>query len=222
MEEMTSAFSEIKENKQNSLSIGTTTVYGVYFFPDILRLFTQKYPSVRINNCIGNSHQILEMLKNGEIEIAIIRGSEGVPDDYSKLLVHTENLIFIASPSHTLATGDTITIDKIKDYSFIHREKGSHTRNQIEKYFEKHDISGLSLLELGNIESVKKSVADGIGISIAPRIAVETELNDKRLMEIKIEGLSLEAEYFLIYPEKDSLSGASLNFISIVEESHNL
>ncbi len=221
LDEMEATFKEMKTEKQNTVNIGTTTVYGAYFFPDILRAYVQKYPKIRMNNFIGNSHEILQLLLKSEIELAVIRGREETPDYFDQVLIHTEKLIMISSPAHELAVKGNVAIGDIRGYPFIHREKGSHTREQVEKWFESCGIVVPSLIELGNIESTKKSVADGVGISIAPRIAVERELNEGILVELNVAGFAMEAQYYLVYRDRDSLTMPALNLIHLIGAVHD-
>jgi DNA-binding transcriptional LysR family regulator len=218
LDEMTATFKDLKMEKDNTVNIGTTTVYGAYFFPEILRSYVQKYPKVRMNNFIGNSHEILQQLLKSEIELAVIRGRIEGFEEFDQELIHTEKLIMIAAPDHELVSRKNVKIKDISKYPFIHREKGSHTREQVDKWLVTNGIDVSSTIELGNIESTKKSVAEGVGISIAPRIALERELNEGTLVEINVDGFAMEAQYYLVCRDKENLTVPALNLISTIHD----
>ena len=63
IDEMEIALEEMKTLHQGGkVAIGTTAVIGIYFLPQIFRQFRIQYPEVVIDNRIGNSQKILEMI----------------------------------------------------------------------------------------------------------------------------------------------------------------
>ena len=68
---------EIKDNYQGiaSLSIGVTMTIGEYAIVDKLANFLIQHPEINIHLHYGNTSQLLRLLDNGQISLAIVEGN---------------------------------------------------------------------------------------------------------------------------------------------------
>ena len=88
------------------------------------------------------------------------------------------------------------------------REEGSGTRKMMEKHLTEKGI-GLKDLNvvavLGSTDSAKEVVKAGLGASILSRVAVKGELKAGVVKEIKIEGLDMRRDFYIIIHKERTL-----------------
>ncbi|MDY0091607.1 MAG: LysR family transcriptional regulator [Candidatus Vecturithrix sp.] len=223
IDEMEIAFKEMKTlHKGGKVAIGTTAVIGIYVLPSIFRQFRAQYPEITLDNRIGNSQSILNMVLASEVEIGIIRKIQEFPQHLTATLFHREQLLWIAAPHHPLTQKENVSLEDLRGMLFIHREAGTRTRVQIEQWLREHQVAQLVSIEVGHIEAVKKAVEEGLGISIVPEIVVKRELQTNLVKTIEIAQFDLSAEYYLVHLNDRNLSNATQAFLHALKTNNPL
>ena len=214
LDEMKIEFEEMKTlHKGGKVSIATTAVIGIYFLPPIFRQFRAQYPEIVIDNRIGNSQWVLDMILESKVEIGIMRKVDEFPSSLTATFLHSERLLCIASPQHTLAQKNSLSIHDLQGMLLVNREAGTRTRTQIERWLLEQRLTTINTIDVGHIEAVKKAVEEGLGISIVPEIAVRRELEANLVTSLAIEGFTLQADYYLVHFNNRKLSNAAQAFI---------
>ncbi len=214
LDEIKTEFEEMRTlHKVGKVSIATTAVFGIYLLPPIFRQFRIQYPGIIIDNRIGNSHWVLDMLLESKVELGIILKSEDLPSSLSTTFLHAEKLLCIAAPHHPLAQKATVSMHDLQGMLFINREAGTSTRAQIERWLLEQRLTTINTIDVGHIEAVKKAVEEGLGISIVPEIAVRRELEAHLVTSLDIKGFQLQAEYYLVHFNARKLSNAAQAFL---------
>ena len=190
-----------------------TTLY--HLFPEQFKSFLEAYPHVELTILDRPQAQAVEMVRSGDIDIAIALESQ-VPSALNSRRWRKVNTVLLVPHKHPLTKIRRITLSDIARYPLILPSTSIETRRYIGELFEKEGIAYKVIMESGNVELSSRYVEAGIGISFA-RIA--SGLNP--LQGRKIAFLPL-AEYF----EDDYLAvvsrkGRSLplhveNFIALI------
>jgi DNA-binding transcriptional LysR family regulator len=102
--------------------------------------------------------------------------------------------------------------------SLIFREKGSGTRQTMENFINKNNISVLKKMELTSNEAVKQALLAGLGYSIMPLIGIKNELHNNELQIIPIKGLPITTTWRLIWLKAKKHSPVSLAFLDYLEK----
>ena len=79
---------------QGKLRIGAHSYYSRYILPSLLKNFIGIYPKVEFNVHTGFSFEVLELLQNEEVHVAIIRGNYEWFEE--KFLIDEENICLIS------------------------------------------------------------------------------------------------------------------------------
>ena len=73
-----------------TLNAGISINYGLYTLPDVLAEYRQKYPHVNTHIITDQSRNLYQMMMNGKVDVAIVRGE--YPWQESKILLSRENI----------------------------------------------------------------------------------------------------------------------------------
>jgi len=203
------------------LFIGASTTIGEHILPYVLGIFKLDYPKVNLRMKIGNSLHIVEQLLKQEIHIGFVEAPVSNPEIQSYPFLEDE-LVVISSTQNQhplLASKGVLTPHDLFSLPLILREPGSGTRQVINESLRKIDLNPEELnvvLELGNTESVKAAVESGIGFSILSRFAIRKELQLKTLQILKIKGIHLRRNFYLVLDKTMSQSLAAYTFMEYV------
>ncbi|MET3699441.1 LysR family transcriptional regulator [Bacillus oleivorans] len=212
----------LNESIHGELNVGASKTIGEHVLPYVLGQYVKEFPQVEIKLKILNSEQIIDKLKNGEINIGFIESMISYPDFCQKPFLEDELVIITSSTySHILiGENDKIAPNDLFSLPIILREKGSGTRQVVEEHLRKNglDPSQLNIiLELENTGAIKSAVESGLGVSIISKAAIRKELQLHTLKAVTIEGIKLTRFFYTVYDE-NTISLPSESFIDFVQK----
>ena len=212
IKEIKSSFTGIE-----TLSIGVTMTIGEYAIVDKLADFLMHHPEINIHLHYGNTAQLLKLLDNGQISMAIIEGNYP-KDNYAHKKYSTEDYIAVCAASHNFIIEFPHTISDLVCERLLVREKGSGTRNILEQNLIAHglQISDFThYTEVENMHTIIGLLKKDCGISFLYKIAVENELKSKILKEIPLSDFKMQHDFDIIW-EKHSIYADK--YLAISEE----
>ena len=178
------------------LMISACKSVGEYALPCSLFTFKDAHEDVAIHMNVVNSTNVIEKIHEHTINLGIIQHDFAREDMTLEPIVSDELLLVgnnILSPSK-------ISLDELKSYPLILREKQSGTRQVMEEALEKQDIliQDLNIVyDLNSPEAIKSSIAAGKGFSFLPRMVVAQQFKNQSLKVIEVENLKIEFSYYL-------------------------
>ncbi len=204
---------------KGELQIGASTTIGEYILPRLIGSFKKKYPEVMVSLEINNTLEIAKSVLENSLDIALVEG----PVTNSNFIVEDfldDELVLIVPPTHPWANREEISIEELKEYPFISREKGSGTRSVTEKAFNKIDFPLTNLkinMELGSTTAIKAAVINGLGVAIVSKYAVAEEVRLGKLVVVPIKEIKFKRKFIIIYREGKFQTQAANKFLQYLE-----
>lgn len=200
MNYLTEAFRNLEAGSLRIASVST----GKYIIPYIVADFLEHYPKVDLSIQVSNKEDVVTRLKDEDLDFALV---SVIP---SNILV-SEEVLF---KNELFLVGNTPEFDPKRP--LIYREKGSATRQAMDRYFKEN--SARKTFELTSNEAVKQAVKAGLGYSILPRIGITSELAEKSLFIIPQKNLPIVTQWRIVYNRQKLLSPVAQTFLSYLKE----
>lgn len=186
-----------------ALRVGIThTVESSLVVDAIAKYLNKSTPGVSIRITSGTSKSLYKQLKNGEIDFIIMEGSYNDPD-LNNVMLGTDSLVLVTSPSNHLASKNTVTLDEMKEENLIMRLPDSNTMKTFANALKERSKS-LSdfniILEIDNIATIKDLIRRDFGVSILAKSVCQDEVRKGKLAILNIENISMVREMNLVYP----------------------
>lgn len=210
---------EIKDDSTGieTLSIGVTMTIGEYAIINKLANFLKHHPEINIHLHYGNTSQLLHLLDDSKISMAIVEGNYP-KENYSHKKYSTEDYIAVCAVSHKFNTDHPHSISDLICERLLVREKGSGTRNILEQSLIAHGLHVSDFThytEVENMHTIIGLLKEDCGISFLYKIAVEPELQSGTLREIHLDDFKMQHNFDVIW-EKHSIY--TDKYLSICEE----
>ncbi len=185
-----------------SITVGATMTIGNYLFVDMFTEFKQQYVDADIRLSVGNTREIVDKVLSYQVDLGLIEGEVNEPE-IDVLPWRTDEMVVVCSPDHPLANEkNPLTREQLVCLDWIVREKGSGTRQTFERgmYGILQDLN--YVLELEQIEAMKRAVTLNLGVSCLSKISVEHELERGDLIELNVKDRSF-TRYFYVVLHRD-------------------
>ncbi len=201
------------------LRIGTSTVPAQYLLPKLLSGFLKKHSHVKYILRRGDSEHILECIQKGEVRIGLTGYRNG---DRSLIFqeIARDHLVLITENSEAYramqAAGNTGK--DLLDRPMIAREESSGTQHAADAFLQKLGVTEPNIVaRMDNPESIKMSVAEGIGVSLISDLAVSAEVKAGKLLAFPFSPQAEERKLYVVWPRDALLTSTELRFVQYVK-----
>jgi DNA-binding transcriptional LysR family regulator len=192
--------SDIEYEFQNAehkgmIRVGASTTIVDYLMPSIICSYMNLYPDVKITLKEGNTKKIKELLKKGEIDIGFVEGFVS-DSDIIKEKIGIDELIIVTSHKDM---AKPCNIEDLANKRWVLREEGSGTREVFLDYIKGKTEPLNVFFELGHTESIKSILQNRECLSCISKIAVQKELDNGTLYQVKVKNFDCKRDFLMIY-----------------------
>ena len=187
---------QLKGNRVEIIKVGIIST-AQYFLPQVLKQFRERHSEYKIILEIRNREQLVDLLRDGEIDIAIM-GLVPKEIDTKVYTITNHPHVFIANLNHPLTKLRNIQPEVLKDFDFISREKGSGTRAHMETFINDHGIQPNIIMEMSSNESLKQAVIAELGISFVSQHTIASELKNGQLKVLDVINTPINRKWHVV------------------------
>jgi LysR family hydrogen peroxide-inducible transcriptional activator len=169
-----------KDPLAGSLTLGLIYTIGPYLLPDLVRQMIARTPQMPLILQENFTVKLLEMLRTGEIDCAIL--AEPFPDAGLALAPLYDEPFLAAVPTHhPLAEHDEVTTEELKRETMLLLGSGHCFRDHVLEVcpeFARFSSNAEGIrknFEGSSLETIKHMVAAGMGVTLVPRLSVPKE-----------------------------------------------
>ena len=168
------AVRELVGLQAGSIRVGGGATATAYLLPPAIGLFRKQHPGVRFYVREHGSSSIAAAVISGELDLGIVTLPLKRAESNSLLTtpLADDELRLITPPGHRLADKKTFAWKELEGERVVAFEAGSAVRDLIDRSASDAGASLNVVMELRSIESIKQSVAAGIGVGFVSRFAL--------------------------------------------------
>ncbi len=167
------------------LYIGAARGISSAILPGILETFHDRHPLLDVAIRTGRSSEILELVLSEEIQVGVARGL------YHPEIVTThlydEEIVLVTHPKHRFARYGHASIYEVGSEPLIIYDKESTYFVLIDRVCREAGIVPNIAMDLDSIESTKRMIERGLGVSFLPYNSIQRELQSRTLALVKLE-----------------------------------
>lgn len=202
-----------EKSKNKKIVFGTTLTVGQYVILDDLIHYTKSHPETSLQMIMGNTHDLLLGINEGNIDFAMIEGYF-TSNEYDFLVYAKEPYIAICGADYVLEK-DNYCIEDLFNERLLTREQGSGSREILEKYLYEHNYTYhdfKDVFEMNSIQPIIRFVQENCGITFIYKKAIEQELKKGTVKQIPLNDFNVVHDITFVW-RKNSI---------FVEEYHQI
>ena len=166
-----------KDPLAGALKLGVIYTIGPYLLPELVRQIITNTPQMPLMLQENFTVRLLEMLRTGEIDCAIL--AEPFPDTGLAVApLYDEPFLAAVPVGHPLATCKEVTSEQLKDETMLLLGNGHCFRDHVLEVcpeFARFSSQAEGIrrsFEGSSLETIKHMVAAGMGVTLVPRLSV--------------------------------------------------
>jgi len=203
---------------QGSLSIRMPQSLSVCYLPEILSKFCALYPNVGFDISSCAYHSLEHELKSGITDVAFLMAESISARDLKSEVLGIVRLVVVANPGHTLAGRTSLSIRDLEGERIILPKHDCGYRMLFEQMLTEERVKTASIIEMNTLETIKRCVMEGIGVTIMPEMSVRKEIHEKELAVLPWTEEMLETAILMIRHKDKWLSPTLQAFMKSVRD----
>ena len=209
---------------KHMIDLAASTIPSSYLLPELLAAFGKTHPDVYFHSIQSDSSESISRVLDGTVDLALV--GQNTRDESCVFIPFCHDELVIATPvtDHYLALKDretpAIFHDFLKD-SIILREKGSGTKKEMDLFLERTGITTGNLnviARMNDLESIKKSIVNGLGISILSSRSVNDLQRTKQILVFPLEEAAHKRSFYIVYSKNRILKPHVKQFVQFVRD----
>jgi DNA-binding transcriptional LysR family regulator len=165
------------------IKIATVYSIGLHELPPYVKQFIKAHPQVKVNIEYSRTDKVYEACLNNTIDFGIVALPLRRPN-LAVIPFRDDKLVIVCNPEHRLARRHRVSVVALAGEDFIAFERDIPTRKTIDRILKQRRVEVNRVMEFDNIETIKRSVEVGIGVSILPETAVANEVRNKQIVAL--------------------------------------
>ena len=198
-----------------TLRVATVHSIGLYGLSPVLRRYLKQYPDVQLHLSYSVANKVYEDVLQGAIDIGLV----AYPAKRAGIVVipfREDRLVLVCAPSHPLAKTRLVDTNRLQGQSFVGYEKDIPSRKETDKLLRRYEIEPTYVMELDNIETIKRVVEIGRGLAILPEPAVRQEVRGRTLVAVPFADEGFVRALGMIHRQGKHFSPAAEKFVEFV------
>ena len=212
--------SRVEINELANVIAGTIKLESIYTIglhdlPMYVQKFMSKFSEVKVLLTYRHSAEIYQDVLGNMAHLGVV----AEPQKNRQLDIHPcwkQKMVVVVAPSHKLGHRDKINISELQDEPFIAFERNIPTRKLLDKILRKNNVQAKVTMTLDNVETIKRIVENGTGLSIVPENSIREEMEHGLIKAVEIENMTIEREIAVIAKKGRILSNAENKFIELL------
>jgi DNA-binding transcriptional LysR family regulator len=214
---MKGELSALRNEVAGRLRIASIYSIGLHELPQRLNRFSERFPKVEVQVEYRRSPQVYEMVGNGDADLGLVAyptRRAGIVHE----IFDDDRLVIICQPKHGLASRKRVPLSALNGERFIGFEPDTPTRKGIDRQLRAEGVTVAHAADFDNVETVKRAVEIGSGVSIVPSSTVEAEVKSRQLVAVEIESPKMSRPLGLIISKHRTRPVGLQHFIAVLKE----
>jgi len=217
LEEVDTAKREAVESRdllRGTLTLGVLPTVAPYLLPEVMTLFTEKFPGVELVVQEDTTARLLKLAHAYEIDFAL--ASEPIQDPRLETrALFSEELLLALPPRHPLTRKHTVKLSDLESEPLIVMKEGHCLGDQVLGFCEGRDMKPRISFRSAQLETVQALVHAGLGISLIPAMATRSSRKDVPVYR-PLKSPRPNREIVAVWPKQRPPGRAAREFLRII------
>ncbi|MBP2704932.1 LysR family transcriptional regulator [Microbispora sp. RL4-1S] len=191
------AVGEVTDLIRGRLTVGMVTGCTITPLFDALAAFHRAHPGVEISLLESDSDRLVERVREGTTDLALIGTAAGIPEGLEGLTIVSERLVAAVPPAHPLAGRDRVVLRDLEDHPVVCMPAGTGIRTVFDQACAARDVRPAVALEASAADAIADLAARGLAVAVLSESLAERHRD--RLVARTIDDVETPALLALVW-----------------------
>ena len=209
------ALDRLKEEVEGTVRVASIYSVGLSEMSRLHEEFSASHPTAHLEVEYMRPDKIYAAVRNGEADLGLVSYPES-SREIAAIGWREEEMRLAAPPTHALAGRECVRAEDLEGFDFIGFDEDLSIRREIDRFLRARGVSVKMVMHFDNIQMIKEAVALGSGVSILPARSMRTDIEQGRLVAVKLEPPGLVRPVGIVHRRRKKFSRAAQAFLELL------
>ncbi|MBV9613673.1 MAG: LysR family transcriptional regulator [Acidobacteriaceae bacterium] len=190
---------------------------GLSEMSEIEARFAARFPDGQLQVQYLRPERVWEAVVEDQADLGLMSYAESSREVVA-LPWREEEMVVAVGPDHPWAQKHSVRATALAGESFIGFDDDLPIQSHIERYLREHKVAVERSLHFDNLEMIKEAVAHGAGISIMPRRVMRDDLQQGRMVALRLNPPELYRPVRIVHRRRKVFNEVSNGLLALLQE----
>lgn len=159
-----------------SVEIASSHYAGIYYLPERLKLFGERYPRVEHSIEFVTSKKALQLVQDSQVEIALCTLPGHIPEMIGATRIVREELHVVTGRDHPLAKKDKVSVGDLSSFTAVLPRRGNFILEQLDNVVRDHGLLINKPVWSDSLITAQAMIKTGLGWGLLPSIMLNMDV----------------------------------------------
>lgn len=214
-EELALALESLKARVEGTVRVASIYSIGLSEMSHVQGEFSARYPTASLHVEYMRPEKVYEAVLNDAADLGLVSYPEA-GRDLAVIPWREEQMQVAVPPSHSFARREEVYPADLTGQTFIGFDEDLSIRRELDRYFKAEGVDVNLAMHFDNIQTIKEAVALGSGISILPARTMQAEIEQGRLVAVKLHAPKLVRPVGIVHRKRKKFNRAAQAFLELL------
>ena len=207
----------LKGDAEGIVRVASIYSIGLSEISRLREQFARRHPNVQLHVDYLRPDKIYEAVLADHADLGLV----SYPVAKRELAIipwRKEQMAVAVTPTHPLAARTVLRPADLNGQDFISFDEDLLIRRELDRFFRDHGVEVNMVMQFDNIQTIKEAVALGSGISILPARAMQSEIEQGRLVSVPLHAPELLRPVGIVHRKRKKFNLAAQAFLNLLRE----
>lgn len=216
-EQFDTDLNQLKKETSGVVRVAAIYSVGLSEMSLVEERFRKRFPDGKLEVSYLRPEKIVEAVLEDRADLGLISYAESTRELLALPWLE-EEMVVAVSPGHRLAAYYKTDPVELQGEPFIAFDDDLPIRANVDRYFRDRGVSVDVVLHFDNLQMIKEAVAHNVGISILPARALREDLEQNRLVAIRLNPPDLFRPVRIIHRRRKLFGEVAAGLLKLLEE----
>lgn len=197
--------------------VGVASIYsvGLSHMSRCVQEFMSRYPKANVRLQYQHPDQVLQLVEQDQVDLGLISYAQS-SRTIKAIPWREEPMVLVCDPMHPFAGREVIGLEELHGIEMVGFDENLRIRREIDRALSARHAEVKIVMAFDNIETIKRAIEIGTGVSLLPAPTVEREIEAGSLVAIRlhpVEGQAMVRPIGIIHRSGKELGKTARRFI---------
>ncbi|MCR9117931.1 MAG: LysR family transcriptional regulator [bacterium] len=201
---------------ESSIRVASIYSIGLSHLDRYVQEFSNENPHSKLHLSYEHPSKVVDMVETDQAHVGLTsypKSSRTV----EAVNWRDEPMVIACSMNHPWASRSTIPFRDLDGCDFVGFNQELKIRREIDRKLQQQGVEVNITLEFDNIETLKRALEIGAGVSLVPKPTIQREVQSGLLAEVRLSDVEMTRPVGIIFRRSRPLSQAVRRFIDLLQ-----
>lgn len=216
-DELQISLNHLKHEMSGTVRVAAIYSVGLSEMSQIEERFSKRFPEAELQVSYLRPERVYQAVEQDEADLGLMSYAESSREVVA-LPWREEEMVVAVAPSHRLAQRPSVPVSELEGEQFIGFDQDLPIEGHISRYLREQKVEVDVTLRFDNLQMIKEAVAHGAGVSIMPRRTISSDVEQGRMVALRLQGEELFRPLRIIHRRRKVFNDVALSLLQMLQE----